>query len=128
MLNLDERVTLVIHCHDHAVAVCPSCAAVLQASDIGTDVVRGLRDFCSGCRADLTAVLREHLADCTWMRVQALEGRRRAREIQQQALETSKSSQQLRDRADVLAGEAEAAQQESREVKRGQPPSGTGEK
>jgi hypothetical protein len=124
MLSLDERATLVIYCHDHAVAVCPACSAPLQASEIGNDLILGLHDFCPRCRADLTAVLRKHLIDCTWMRVQARDVRRRAQEIQQQARETSKESQQLRDRADVLAREAEAAVQKSRDVKRGQSPSG----
>jgi CheY-like chemotaxis protein len=126
LLVPDERAALVGYCHDHAVAVCPGCSASLQASEIGTDLIFGHRDFCPGCRADLTPVLRKHLAGCTWIRVQGREGRDRAQNLRREARETSKRSQQLRDHADVLAREAEAVQQESRDVKRGVGTSGPG--
>jgi hypothetical protein len=119
MLSLDERAALLGHCHDHAVAVCPGCSAVVQASEVGNDLILGRRDFCPRCSEDLTTALRQHLTDCTWMRVQGREVRERAQEVQEQARETSKESHQLLDRADVLAREAEAAQQKSRDVKRG---------
>jgi hypothetical protein len=45
--------------------------------------------------------------------------REHARELQEQARQTTKRSHELHDRADVLAREAEAAQQTSRDVKRG---------
>jgi hypothetical protein len=106
------------------VAICPDCSTALRASEVGTELILGRRDFCPQCRADLTAVLREHLTECTWMRVQGRELLDRGQELRQQALEASKASQQLCDRPDVLAREAEAAQQRSRAVKRGQPPSG----
>jgi hypothetical protein len=127
MLGLDERAALLVHCHDHPVAVCPGCSAALQASEIGNDLILGRRDFCPRCSEDLTAALRQHLTDCTWMQVQRREVRERAQELQEQARKTSKVSQQLLDRADVLAREAEVAQQKSRDVKRGQPPSRTGD-
>jgi hypothetical protein len=126
MLTPDERAALVVYCHDHEVAVCPRCSAALQVAEISTDVILADRDFCVRCRADLTAVLRKHLTECTWMRVQVREVRERTQEIRQHAREASKASQQLRDRSEVLAREAEAAQVKSRHVKRGQPPSGTG--
>jgi hypothetical protein len=127
MLGLDERAALLVHCHDHPVAVCPGCSAALQASEIGNDLILGSSDFCPRCRADLSAVLRKHLTECTWMRVQRREVRDRAQELREAARETSKASRQLRDRADVLLREAEVAQQESRDVKRGQPPSRSGD-
>ena len=119
MLSPDERAALVVYCHDHAVAVCPACSAALHSSEIGTEVMLGHRDFCPRCRADLTPVLRQHLAGCTWIRVQGREVRERAHEARDQARQTSKDSQQLRDQADVLAREAEAAQQKSRDARRG---------
>jgi hypothetical protein len=83
---------------------------------IGSDPILTLRDFCPVCRADLTAILRKHLAECTWIRVQTRETRERAQEVRQQARDTAKQSQQARDRADVLAREAEAARQQSCDV------------
>ena len=122
MLTPDERAALATHCHDHPVAVCPRCSAVVNAPDIATDTPVALRDFCPKCWADLTSRLRQHLAECTWIRVQARETRDRAQELREQARQTGKESHQLRDRADVLAREAEAAQQHSRDVKRGTTP------
>jgi hypothetical protein len=118
VLTPDERAALVVHCQDHRV-VCARCGQALQVSEIGADVHRNAGTFCPRCRADLTPALRQHLAECTWGRVQAREARERAREARHHAHETSKESQQLRDRADVLAREAEAAQRSSRDVKRG---------
>jgi hypothetical protein len=112
MLTPDERAALVVYCHDHAVAVCPDCSASLQVNEIGVDLILGRRDYCHRCRADITRALRDHLAGCTWMRVQG-------REV--------KASEGLRDRADVLAREAEVQQRRSRDVKRWQPSEGTGD-
>jgi hypothetical protein len=122
MLTPDERAALAVYCHDHPVAVCPGCAAVLNAADIATDILVALRDFCPKCRVDVTGRLRQHLAECTWIRVQVRETWERAQELRHQAQETAKHSQQLRDHADVLAREAEAAQQHSRDVKRARTP------
>jgi hypothetical protein len=56
--------------------------------------------------------------------VRAKETRAQAQAIQQRAGTTAKDSAQLRDRADVLAREAEAVIEESRRVKRGEVASG----
>jgi hypothetical protein len=53
------------------------------------------------------------------MRIQVREVRERAQELQEQARQTVKRSHELHDRADVLAREAEAARQASRDEKRG---------
>jgi hypothetical protein len=95
MLMPDQRKLLVMHCNDHPVAVCPHCSEALTLERIGADIVLGKRDFCPMCRAGLTAIMLEHLAECTVMRVQGHETRERAREIRQEARETSKRSQQL---------------------------------
>jgi hypothetical protein len=121
MLTPDERAALIVYCHDHTVAVCPRCSEALTAADIGTDALLDRRDFCPRCRAGITWVLRKHLTECTWMRVQAREAGERAREVWPQARETAKESRQLRDRADVLGREAEAAQQRSRGAMGGRP-------
>jgi len=127
MLGHDERMALVSYCRTHAVAVCPGCAEILKADEIAADIVLGKHDFCPRCRTDLTAVLRQHLTECTWRRVQERETRERAREVRQQAQELSKTSQGLRDRADVLAREAEAAQERACDTTRGTPRSAEGQ-
>ena len=73
MLMPDQRTLLAKHCHDHPVAVCPGCGAVLTLERIGADIVMGTRDFCPRCRADLTLTVLKHLAECTLMRVQRSE-------------------------------------------------------
>jgi hypothetical protein len=110
---------LVVHCDDHPVGVCPRCSAPVTVDQIRVGVVLARRDGCPMCKVDLTTMLRQHLADCTWMRVQRREVRERADELHEQARQTIKRSHELHDRADVLAREAEAARQTSRDVKRG---------
>jgi hypothetical protein len=110
MLLPAERALLSTYCHDHPVAICPRCSEALTFHRIGADLLLGRRDFCPACRADLTTALHKHLSECTVMQVQAAEKRERAREIQTEARETAKYSQQLRDQADVLAQDAEDAQ------------------
>jgi hypothetical protein len=62
------------------VAVCPQCAEPLTFDRIGTDVIMGRRDFCPMCRADLTATVLKHIAECTVLRVQEQEALERMRE------------------------------------------------
>ena len=78
MLTSDERAALVAYCNDHPVAVCPKCAELLTAKRLGTDFILGQATVCRMCRTDLTPTLRSHLANCTWVRVQAREARERA--------------------------------------------------
>jgi hypothetical protein len=119
LLTPGERAALVVNCHDHPVGVCPRCSAPVTVDQIRAGVVLARRDACPMCRIDLTEVLRQHLADCTWMPVQHREVREQAEELQEQAWQTVKRSHELCARADVLAREAEAAQQTSRDVRRG---------
>ena len=74
----DERALLLQYCNDHPVAVCQQCTEALTFDQIGADVFSGKRDFCPKCRADLTTVLRGHLAECTLMNVQEREANDRA--------------------------------------------------
>jgi hypothetical protein len=122
MLTLSERVALVVHCSDHAIAACPACSETVTFAGVTTDILRGDHDFCRACRTDLTATLRKHLVECTWIRVQVRETRERAEATRASAQEASKISAQLRDRADVLAREAEAEKERGRRMKRGQTP------
>jgi hypothetical protein len=126
MLTPDERWALVVYCGDHPVAVCPTCSEAVTIHRVGADLILARHDFCPICRADLTATMRKHLAECTWIRVQGREVRERAQELRQQTRETAKRSEQARDRADVLAREAEDAQRKCRDVKRGQAHAGGG--
>ena len=71
MLRPDERPLFVLYCNDHPVAVCPRCSETLTFNRIGADIFMGKRDFCPVCRYDLTAVLRQHLAECTFKLVHA---------------------------------------------------------
>jgi hypothetical protein len=77
MLMPDQRALLLKHCDNHPVAVCPKCSETLTFGQIGADSIMGKRDFCPRCRADLTAAVLRHLAECTVMRVQGREDRER---------------------------------------------------
>jgi hypothetical protein len=113
MLTPAERAVLVVYCTDHPVAGCPQCPETVTFDRIGADLLAGRRDFCPKCRADLTDALRKHLKECTWIRVQTREMRERAQATQQQAT-MAQESQRLRNTADVLAHEAEAVAEKSR--------------
>ena len=78
MLRPGERQLLLTYCKDHPVAACPRCSEPVIFEQIGADIIMGRRDFCPRCRADLTTVLRQHLAGCTLVRVQEREMRERA--------------------------------------------------
>jgi hypothetical protein len=119
MLMPHERALLIIYCHDHLLAECPQCSEPTHPDQL---IITEARDFCRHCRADLTSILRNHLAECTVIRAQARELAERARETRRQSWEVVKHSQQLRDDADVLAREAEFEQERARQVKRGQNP------
>jgi hypothetical protein len=70
MLRPDERSLLLAYCTEHTVAVCPRCSERLTFQRIAADPLVGRRDFCPRCRADLTAALRQHMAECTARRAQ----------------------------------------------------------
>ena len=123
MLSPDERRVLLRHWFDHPVATCPDCGEVILFDEIGRDIIFGQRDFCPACRADLARVLRDHLVNCTWLRVQNQEIRDRSRMIQDEARQKVKESQETRSRSDLLRREAEVARAKSRRT-RGDPPDG----
>jgi hypothetical protein len=126
MLTLSERVALVVHCSDHPVAACPECSETITFAGVTTDALQGDHDFCRACRMDLTAILRKHLAECTWIRVQVGEMSERAQGTRVNAQAVSKISAELRDRADLLMRETEVEIERGRRVKRGQNPDSEG--
>jgi hypothetical protein len=127
MLILGQRAALLLHCADHPIAVCPQCAKAVRVADARTDAFMSHLDYCPQCSADLTAALRTHLAECTWILAEARHTRARAQTIREDARGTAKTSEQLHDRAEVLSAEAEAELQRSQRMKRGPwPASGPG--
>jgi hypothetical protein len=87
MLTPGERALFMTYCNEHPVAVCPQCFEALTFERIGADIFGKRRDFCPMCRADVTTVLRQHLAECTLMQAQAREARERPRAIRREAQE-----------------------------------------
>jgi hypothetical protein len=119
-LTQEERVVLVMCCHDHAVAVCPGCSRPLTSFEMGADFLLVKEDVCPACETRLGLVLRQHLESCTSVAItELLEG---GAEVFDRARRLLKHGQTLGQRADVLAREAEVARQRSRDVRRGGPP------
>jgi hypothetical protein len=112
MLIPAERALLARYCIGHPVAVCPGCSETLTVTRIGADLLLGRRDFCPACRADLTPVLRRHLAGCTFLGVQIHEAVERARANWQKTQETARSGEQLRDPTPAEAATLTAATDE----------------
>jgi hypothetical protein len=119
MLTLGQRAALLLHCPDHPIAVCPRCAKAVSVGDVRSDAFMDHLEYCPHCNADLTAALRTHLAECTWIIAQTRQTRERAQTIRQDAREAAKTSEQLQDRAEVLSAEAEAERQRTRRMTRG---------
>jgi hypothetical protein len=122
MLTLSERVALVVHCGDHLAVICPECSEATSFDQPGTNIVTSIPDCCPRCNAELTHRFRQHLAECTWIRVQVRGTRSIAHAMHDDARRTVKVSEQLRDRADVLAREAESERERGRRIRRGPAP------
>jgi hypothetical protein len=104
-LSPEERVVLFRYCFDHAVAACGKCGQDFRQAELAADLFSSRTNLCPRCRVDLTERLREHVYNCALL---PSEVRRRAREARAAAKRLVKESQQVSDRADVLAREAEA--------------------
>jgi hypothetical protein len=100
-LSSEERELLYTYCWDHAVADCAMCARSYRRGELASDLTR-----CPGCDADLTDRLRAHLDGCTMLPTNV---RERARETREMSKILVKHSRELRDAADVLMREIEAA-------------------
>ena len=105
-LSHEERAILFRHCFGHAVATCPVCAESFREHQLGADLLSHREHLCPRCRADLTESVRGHLYSCAML---PAEMRQRAREARDAARRLVKHSSALRDNADVLMREAEAA-------------------
>ena len=104
-LSLEERLSLVCYCSDHAVAECSRCRHTYRVNQLLSDYLRGGAHLCPGCHADMTESIRAHLYTCATLP----EGvRKRAQAAREAARALVKQSWQLRDRADVLMRETEA--------------------
>jgi hypothetical protein len=116
---------LLVHCGDHPVAECPRCGELIGYDKLAVEIASGRCDYCPVCQLDLTGPLRRHLGGCTWIRVQVHETHTRAWVLLEEARNAGKVSELRRDRADVLAREAEVERARSRNVKHGQNPDAT---
>src|SRR5262249_25134945 len=105
-LTREERILLFRYCWDHPVAKCPDCDQGFRQQQLGADLLGHRSHLCPRCRADLTQSLRGHLYACAML---PEEVRRRAQEVRDAARRLAKHSIELRDNADVLMQEAEAA-------------------
>lgn len=105
-LSREERILLFRYCWGHAVAKCPACDQRFRQHQLGADLLGHRSHLCPRCRTDLTESLRSHLYACAML---PEEVRLRAHEVRDAARRLTKHSSQLRDHADVLMREAEAA-------------------
>jgi len=110
-LTGDERALLFYYCANHTVARCEVCARSFRLGEMTADLLGGRTHLCPCCRRDLTEIVRAHLYSCAML---PAEVRRRAQALREAAQLLVKESRQLRDTADVLIREAEAACEENR--------------
>ena len=116
LLSTEERTLLLIFCRDHQVAECVRCAGRFHLREIASLDSFGVRTHgCPRCQTDLTDSIRTHLYGCAMLPV-AL--RRRAQAAREAARRLVKQTQEVRDNADVLIREAEAAIFESQQALR----------
>src|SRR5215813_6443335 len=110
-LTGDERALLFYYCANHTVARCEVCARSFRLGEMTADLHGGRTPLCPCCRGDLTEIVRAHLYSCAML---PAEVRRRAQARREAARYLVKESRQLGDTADVLAGYAEVACEQSR--------------
>jgi len=105
-LSREERILLFRYCWEHIVAKCLACNGSFRQHQLAGDLLAHRAYLCPRCRVDLTDSLRGHLYNCAML---PEEIRRRAQEAREAARKLVKDSAQLRDRAEVLMADAEAA-------------------
>jgi len=110
-LTPDERALLFYYCLNHTVTRCLICARSYFLSELVADLLSGRSHLCPQCRRDLTENVRTHVYACGIM---PDEVRQKAQALREMAQHLVKESRQLRDKADVLIREAEAAVEETR--------------
>ena len=136
MLTPEERRIVFQYCWEHPVAACPRCGGAFKLHELGTEPFgpSWRSDLCPSCRIPLTAAVRGHIAACSVLLVQAAEFKERAQAARREAQELQKTSQQLRDRSEVLSAEASSAIEEAvrvrqdRNAAREEPPLSVGDR
>jgi len=119
VLSAEEHTLLFIYCRDHQVAECVRCARKSHLREVASLDSFGVRTHgCPRCHTDLTDSIRAHLYGCAML---PREVRRRAQAAREAARSLVKQSHQLKDAADVLLREAEAALYELRAAMRQAP-------
>ena len=107
VLSAEELAILFTYCGDHPVAECARCAGKFHLREVASLDAFGVRSHeCRWCHTDLTDSIRAHLFACAKL---PAEVRRRAQMAREAARHLVKQSQQVRENADVLIREAEAA-------------------
>ena len=116
VLTPEERALVFLYCSGHIVARCPACDIGCRYTELAADILGGGRtNMCPRCHQDLTEAVRAHLFRCAML---PSEVRLRTRAVREAAQRLVKQSQELRDNADVLIREAEAALFESQQALR----------
>ena len=114
-LSREERILLFRYCWEHTVANCRACDASFRQHQLGGDLLVHRAYLCPRCLADLTDSLRSHLYACATIPEQV---RLRAQHARGAAQRLIKESGRLRDQAELLMREAEAAIAALRETMR----------
>jgi hypothetical protein len=117
-MSPEERALLFFYCRDHTVGECAACARHLALFELASDPKVGRTHLCPTCRVDLSDSIRAHLYSCATL---PAEVRRRAHDVREAARSLAKRSYQLRDAADLLVVEAEAALEALRRAMRESP-------
>ena len=106
-LTPDERSRLIRTCRNHTVAKCPVCSRTYRIIEMGTDLSSDRYHLCPTCRVDLTRSIRQHIADCSVIRLNDPWWQADTREALTRAHATRKASQQLRDASELARIESE---------------------
>lgn len=109
-LTPQELSLFYAYCWAHPIS-CPRCAHSGPLFELGPPLEHRKRTRCPRCQAELIETVRDHLYTC---RFSPAALRHNARETRETARRLVKQSRELRDRADVLMREAEAAVTEFR--------------
>src|SRR5262245_57972496 len=97
----DERSRLIRICWNHEVAVCPGCSRTYRMNQLGTDVFSDRYHLCPFCGVDLSLSIRQHIADCSVIRLNDPWWQADTREALTRAHQTRKNSRQLRDASEL---------------------------
>src|SRR5262245_45307045 len=96
--------------------MCPVCSRTYRIIEMGADLFSDGYHLCPFCRVDLTPSVRQHIADCSRIRLNDPWWQANTREALARARETRKASQQVRDAAELARVESEVLKTRSREA------------